>query len=146
MTILLVEDNPDEEKLAMLAFEKSGLSASVVVARDGQQAVDYMFAQGEYKGRDVSKLPYVIFLDINLPKINGLEVLRQIRKDERTKLVPIVLLTSSDEERDIVEGYASGANSYIRKPFDFTEFMQQIKTLGNYWLELNQTPHASRKR
>ena len=146
MTILLVEDNPDEEKLAMLAFEKSGLIDSVVVVRDGQQAVDYMFAQGEHKGRDVYQLPYVIFLDINLPKINGLEVLKLIRKDERTKLVPIVLLTSSDEEQDIVEGYSSGANSYIRKPFDFNEFMQQIKTLGNYWLELNQTPHASRKR
>ena len=146
MTILLVEDNPDEEKLAMLAFERSGFVNRVVVARDGQQAIDYMFAQGEHLGRDVKNLPSVIFLDINLPKINGLDVLKLIRKDERTKLVPIVLLTTSDEDRDIAEGYSSGANSYIRKPFDFKEFMQQIKTLGNYWLELNQTPHASRKR
>lgn len=146
MTILLVEDNPDEEKLAMLAFERSGFVNRVVVARDGQQAIDYMFAQGEHLGRDVKNLPSVIFLDINLPKINGLDVLKLIRKDERTKLVPIVLLTTSDEDRDIAEGYSSGANSYIRKPFDFKEFMQQIKTLGNYWLELNQTPHTSRKR
>jgi len=146
MTILLVEDNPDEEELAMLAFKKSGLSDSVVIARDGQEAIDYVFAQGSFLGRNIQEFPYVIFLDINLPKVSGLDVLRKIRSDERTKLIPIVLLTSSDEERDILDGYRYGANSYIHKQFDFMEFMQQIKLLGQYWLELNRIPNDTRKR
>lgn len=146
MTILLVEDNPDEEKLAMLAFKKSDLNDPVVVARDGQEAIDYVFAQGAFHGRDIQELPYVIFLDINLPKVSGLDVLKKIRSDDRTKLIPIVLLTSSDEERDILDGYRYGANSYIHKPFDFMEFMQQVKLLGQYWLELNRIPNDARKR
>jgi len=145
MTILLVEDNPDEEELALIAFKKSGIDRKIEVARDGQEAVDYMLAQGEYHDRDVKALPSVIFLDINLPKLSGLEVLKILRNDERTKLVPVVLLTSSDEEQDMIDGYASGANSYIRKPFDFNEFLLQIKTLGNYWIDNNRTPYASRR-
>ncbi len=146
MTILLVEDNPDEEQLAMIAFEKSGFDKDVEVVRDGQEAVDYMLAGGKYQGRDILDLPSVIFLDINLPKLNGLEVLKILRKDDRTKLVPVVLLTSSDEEKDMVEGYESGANSYIHKPFDFHEFLLQIKTLGNYWTEYNRTPYVARRK
>ena len=145
MTILLVEDNPDEEKLAMIAFQKSGLKETVEVARDGQEAVDYMLAQGDYQGRNVKDLPGVIFLDINLPKLSGIEVLRILRTDPRTKHVPIVLLTSSDEPQDMIDGYESGANSYIHKPFDFHEFVLQIKTLGNYWIDYNRTPYAERR-
>ena len=145
MTILLVEDNPDEEELALIAFKKSGIDRNIEVARDGQEAIDYMLAQGEFQERDVTALPSVIFLDINLPKLSGLEVLKILRNDERTKLVPVVLLTSSDEEQDMIDGYSSGANSYIRKPFDFNEFLLQIKTLSTYWLDNNRTPYAARK-
>jgi DNA-binding response OmpR family regulator len=145
MTILLVEDNPDEEELALIAFKKSGIDREIAVTRDGQEAVDYMLAQGQYHERDVKALPTVIFLDINLPKLSGLEVLKILRLDERTKLVPVVLLTSSDEEQDMIDGYSLGANSYIRKPFDFNEFLLQIKTLGNYWINNNRTPYAARR-
>ncbi|MFT6122981.1 MAG: DNA-binding response OmpR family regulator [Oleiphilaceae bacterium] len=145
MTILLVEDNPDEEALALIAFKKSGIDQQIAVARDGQEAVDYMLAQGVYHERDVKALPSVIFLDINLPKLSGLEVLKILRQEERTKLVPVVLLTSSDQEQDMIDGYSLGANSYIRKPFDFNEFLLQIKTLGNYWIDNNRTPYATRR-
>ena len=137
MTILLVEDNPDEEELALIAFKKSGVDMHINVARDGQEAVDYLFAQGDYQARVAEPLPMVVFLDINLPKLSGLEVLKILRNDERTKLVPVVLLTSSDEEQDMIDGYSSGANSYIRKPFDFNDFLLQIKILPTNISELD---------
>lgn len=141
-TILLVEDNPDEEELALRALRKSGVNTGVKVVRDGQEALDYLFCEGLYQGRDISNIPEVIFLDIKLPKLNGLEVLRKIRADQRSQLIPVVLLTSSDEESDMVAGYSCGANSYIKKPFDFNEFVEQIKVLGKYWLGINRTPQA----
>ncbi len=141
--ILLVEDNPDEEELALIAFERSGVPAKkIFVARDGQEALDYLTAEGDFSDRDIRETPSVVFLDINLPKLNGLEVLRRIRSDKRISLVPIVLLTSSDEQSDLLEGYRSGANSFIRKPYDFNEFITNINALGNYWLDMNLTPHA----
>lgn len=140
-TILLVEDDPDEERLAMVAFKQSGMGDNVVVARDGQEAVDYLLAQGSHKHRNIRDIPRVVFLDINLPKLNGLEVLRRVRSDARTSLVPIVLLTSSDEQRDKEEGYRSGANSFVRKAHDFDQFIANINELGNYWLALNTSPY-----
>ena len=140
-TILLVEDNPDDEILALRALKKAQTKNSVVVTRDGQEALDYIFGKGKYNGRNPNETPQVIFLDIKLPKLNGLEVLKNIRDDERTSLIPIVLLTSSDEERDMIDGYKLGANSYINKPVDFDEFIEQVKLLGKYWLGFNKTPH-----
>lgn len=140
-TILLVEDNPDDEVLALRALSKAETKNNIVVTRDGQEALDYIFGKGKYNGRNPSETPQVIFLDIKLPKLNGLEVLKNIRNDERTSLIPIVLLTSSDEERDMVDGYKLGANSYINKPVDFDEFIEQVKMLGRYWLGFNKTPH-----
>lgn len=140
-TILLVEDDPDEERLALAAFRQSGMGDCVVVARDGQEAVDYLFAQGIHKDRNINDIPRVVFLDIKLPKLNGIEVLRRIRGHESTSLVPVVLLTSSDEQRDKEEGYRSGANSFVRKPHDFDQFIADINELGNYWLELNHSPY-----
>jgi len=140
MTILLVEDNADDEALALRALKKSSVPNSVVVARDGEEALEYIFGQGRYQGRDVSQQPKVIFLDLKLPKLNGIEVLRSIRSDARTSRVPVVLLTSSDEVQDLKDGYDSGANSYINKPVDFNEFVEQVKLLGRYWLGVNRVP------
>ncbi len=140
-TILLVEDNPDDEMLALRALKRAETKNSVIVARDGQEALDYVFGTGKFDGRDPNETPQVIFLDIKLPKLNGLEVLKNIRNDQRTSLIPIVLLTSSDEERDMVDGYKLGANSYINKPVDFDQFIEQVKVLGRYWLAINKTPH-----
>ena len=139
-TILLVEDNPDDEMLALRALKRANTQNTVVVARDGEEALEYVFGTGKFKNRDPSETPQVIFLDIKLPKLNGLEVLKNIRKDQRTSLIPIVLLTSSDEERDMVDGYKLGANSYINKPVDFDQFIDQVKVLGRYWLGINKTP------
>lgn len=140
--ILLVEDNPDEEELALIALKRSGVpEEGVVVARDGQEALDYLLGQGKYASRDVNDIPRVVFLDINLPKLNGLEVLKRIRKNETTSIVPIVILTSSDEQRDLLQGYKLGANSFIRKAYDFDEFLANIKALSKYWLELNLTAY-----
>jgi CheY-like chemotaxis protein len=138
--ILLVEDNPDDEALTIRAFKKSHLVNDIVVAHDGAEALDYMFGRGSHAGRDVSVMPAVVLLDLRLPKIDGLEVLRRIRADERTKLTPIVILTSSKEEQDLINGYLSGANSYIRKPVDFDKFTDAIRQLGLYWLVLNEVP------
>ncbi|MEO3428079.1 response regulator [Pelagibius sp. CAU 1746] len=138
--ILLVEDNPDDEALALRAFAKNNIRNEVVVARDGSEALDYLFARKAYQGRDPAGLPQVVLLDLNLPKVSGLEVLRQIRADERTRLLPVVILTSSKEEQDIVEGYSLGANSYVRKPVNFDEFLAAARQLGLYWLLLNETP------
>ncbi|MBN1435707.1 MAG: response regulator [Sedimentisphaerales bacterium] len=139
-TILLVEDNVDDELLTIRAFKKNNISNVVSVARDGAEALDYLFARGQYKDRDPKVMPALILLDLNLPKIDGLEVLRQIRSDERTKLLPVVILTSSTEEQDVIKGYKSGANSYIKKPVDFAQFSEAVRQLGLYWLVLNQLP------
>jgi two-component system, response regulator len=142
-TILLVEDNPDDEALTLRAFRTNNIRNGVVVASDGAMALDYLFGTGKFDGRDVEDLPQVVLLDINLPKINGLEVLRRIRADERTRILPVVILTSSKEEQDLVEGYRSGANSYVRKPVDFEEFVRAARQLGLYWLLLNEIPTRS---
>ena len=138
--ILLVEDNPDDELLAIRALEKNNIMNEVVVARDGTEALDYLFGAGAYAGRDMSVMPQIILLDLKLPKIDGLEVLRRLRNDERTKLLPVVVLTSSKEERDLTESYSLGANSYIRKPVNFAQFTEAIRQLGLYWLVLNESP------
>jgi two-component system response regulator len=135
--ILLVEDNPDDEKLTLRALTKNNLS-KVVVVRDGVEALDYLFATGAYAGRDVSELPTVVLLDLKLPKLDGLGVLGRLRADERTKRLPVVVLTSSKEEQDLMGSYNLGANSYIRKPVDFTKFIEAVRQLGVYWLELNE--------
>ena len=140
--ILLVEDNPDDEELTLRALAKSNIMNRVVVARDGALALDYLFVRGDFATRDPKETPQVILLDLKLPKLDGLEVLRQLRADPRTKLLPVVILTSSREEQDILRGYDLGANSYIQKPVDFTQFVDAVRQLGLYWLVLNQPPPA----
>jgi two-component system response regulator len=141
--ILLVEDNPDDRDLALLAFEQSKIANEIVVAGDGADALDYLFGTGAHEERDSRQMPQVVLLDLNLPKLDGLEVLKRIRADVRTKRLPVVILTSSDEERDLVESYERGANSYIRKPVDFTQFIESVQQLGLYWLVLNEMPPAA---
>ncbi len=136
--ILLVEDNPDDEALTLRAFSKNQIKNPVIVTRDGVEALDYLFGTGSHAGRALSLMPAVILLDLKLPRIDGLEVLRRIRADARTSLVPVVLLTTSKEQQDIFEGYNLGANSYIRKPVDFEKFIQAVGQLGLYWLGLNE--------
>ena len=135
--ILLVEDDEDHEELTLLALKQANIKNEVVVMRDGAEALDYLFNTGPYEGRD-TKIPQLILMDLKLPKIDGIEVLRSLRAAERTKLLPVVILTSSTEERDIINGYSFGANSYIRKPVDFDKFTDAIQRLGLYWLTLNQ--------
>ena len=137
--ILLVEDNPDDEELTIRALKKNNIHNDMVIARDGAEALDYLFGTGAYAGRDVGKLPSVTLLDLKLPKIDGLEVLKRIRTNERTKLLPVVILTSSKEEQDLITGYSLGANSYIRKPVDFSQFIDAVRQLGLYWLLLNES-------
>jgi CheY-like chemotaxis protein len=136
--ILLVEDNPDDEALTMRALHKNRIANEVVVARDGVEALEYLFGTGAHAGRDTSQLPQIVLLDLKLPKLSGLEVLSRVRADPRTRLLPIVVLTSSQEERDVVDSYGRGANSYVRKPVDFQEFVEAVKSLGLYWLVLNE--------
>lgn len=143
-SILLVEDNPDDELLTLDALAANRVGNEVVVARNGVEALDYMFGTGRFAGRDPTELPAVVLLDLKLPKIDGLEVLRRIRADERTRWQPVVILTSSDEEQDRIQGYSLGANSYVRKPVDFDEFVQAAGQLGLYWLLLNQSPPAKK--
>ena len=138
-SILLVEDNADDEALALRALDKHKIRNPVVVVRDGQEALDYLFATGAYAGRDLAELA-VVLLDLKLPRVDGLQVLVRLRADPRTKLLPVVILTSSKEERDIVDGYSLGANSYVRKPIDFNEFSEAVRQLGLYWLLLNEWP------
>lgn len=144
-TVLLVEDNHDDEILTLRALKKNNIGNELIVARDGAEALDYLWGQGTYTGRDMREMPDVILLDLKLPKIDGFEVLRRLRSDERTKLLPVVILTSSNEERDRINGYGLGANSYVRKPVEFEEFVEAVKQLGLYWLILNQRPPASNK-
>jgi CheY-like chemotaxis protein len=138
--ILLVEDNPDDEELTRRAIRKNNILNELVVARDGAEALEYLFGTGVYAGRDTSIMPTVVLLDLKLPKIDGLEVLRQMRDDERTAYVPVVILTSSKEEQDIATGYKLRCNSYIRKPVDFVQFSEAVQTMGLYWLLLNEPP------
>lgn len=140
--ILLVEDNSSDEKLTVVAFKNCGVSNEVVVVRDGAEALDYLFGTGTYASRDPRVLPTLVLLDLGLPRIDGHEVLRRIRADERTKLLPVVILTSSKEDEDVARGYALGANAYVRKPVDFVEFAQAAKTLGLFWLLLNEPPRV----
>ena len=141
--ILLIEDNKSDEELTLRALNKHNIGNQVVVLRDGAAALDYLFGRGTHAGRDTQALPQVVLLDLNLPKVGGLEVLRAIRGDERTKLLPVVILTSSQEDSDLARGYASGANSYVVKPVDFTQFAEAVRRLGLYWLVLNQPPPTS---
>ena len=138
--ILLVEDSPDDQELIRMAIEDGHIANEIVAVSDGVQALDYLFGRGAYAGRDVSDTPLVILLDIKLPKVNGLEVLQQLRADPRTALIPVVMLTSSNEERDILTSYENGVNSYVRKPVDFDQFTEAVKQLKLYWVILNETP------
>jgi two-component system response regulator len=143
-TILLVEDNADDEALTFRALTKNNIGNQLIVAHDGAEALDYLFATGKYSGRDLNFGPQLVLLDLNLPKISGLEVLRQLRANERTKYLPVVILTSSNEEKDLLQGYDNGANSYVRKPVDFNQFIESVRQLGLYWLILNELPPARR--
>jgi CheY-like chemotaxis protein len=138
--ILLVEDNPDDEALTLRALRKNNIGNEVVVARDGAEALDYFFGTGAYAGRDMTIMPSMTLLDLKLPKLDGMEVLKRLRADDRTKLIPVVILTSSKEEQDLINGYSLGANSYIRKPVDFGQFVEAVRQLGLYWLVLNEAP------
>ncbi len=144
--ILLVEDHPDDEELTMRALKKNNILNRVVIARDGVQALEYVFGTGAYAGRDMNEMPQLILLDLKLPKIDGLEVLRRLRADERTRFLPIVILTSSKEEQDLLKSYKLGANSYVRKPVDFVEFTQAVQQLGLYWLILNESAPRAKVR
>jgi two-component system response regulator len=138
--ILLVEDNPDDIKLTLRALKKSNILNEVVIAEDGVEALDYLFGTGKHEGRDLNVMPQLILLDLKMPKIDGLEVLQRIRKNETTSLLPVVVLTTSSEDRDRIESYKLGANSYIRKPVDFNQFVEAVQQLGLYWLVLNEAP------
>lgn len=137
-TILLVEDNPDDEMLALRAFKKNNITSEVNVARDGVEALDFLFGRGAYQGRDLTQQPSLILLDLKLPKMDGLEVLKALRDNEHTRLIPVVVMTTSKEEDDLVRSYSYGANSYIRKPVDFNQFIDAVRQVGLYWLVLNE--------
>jgi two-component system response regulator len=142
--ILLIEDNADDEALTIRALEKNNIRNEVVVARDGAQALDFLFGRGDHASRETSALPQLVLLDLKLPKVDGLDVLKAIRGDQRTKRLPVVILTSSKEERDLLDGYDLGANSYVRKPVDFSAFAEAVRQLGLYWLVLNESPPERR--
>lgn len=141
-SILLVEDNPNDELLMLRALKKNNIANEVIVTHDGVEALDYLFGRGEYIGRDLNIMPQLMLLDLKLPKIDGLEVLRRVRADLRTKYIPVVILTTSAEQKDIIDSYDLGANSYVQKPVDFNEFIQATQQLGLYWLVINK--HVSR--
>jgi two-component system, response regulator len=138
--ILLVEDNPDDEELTLRALSKANVANEIVVARDGQEAVDYLFGTGKHAGRDLTVMPTVVLLDLKLPKLSGHDVLARMRADPRTRLIPAVILTSSSEEEDKLRGYKTGANSYVRKPVGFSEFAKAVSELGVYWVLINEGP------
>ena len=138
--ILLVEDNQDDEALTLRAFQRNKIRNPIVCVRDGQEALDWLFGEGAHRGRNSSERPAVVLLDLKLPKVEGMEVLRRVREHPQTKLTPVVILTSSKEDRDRLEGYSLGANSYIQKPVDFEQFVEAIRQLGLYWLVLNEPP------
>ncbi len=140
--ILLVEDNPVDEELTIMAFEKNNITNEIVVARDGAEALDYLFAAGQYENRDVNEKPQLVLLDLKLPKVDGLEVLQKIRENESLKRIPVVILTSSKEQQDLINAYNLGTNAYVRKPVDFTEFAEAVKQLGLFWLILNECPES----
>jgi two-component system response regulator len=142
--ILLVEDNPDDEALTVRALKKNKIMNEVVVARDGVQALDYLFGEGAHAGRDTREMPQLVLLDLKLPKLDGLRVLRRLRANDRTRLLPVVILTSSNEDKDRIDGYGLGANSYVRKPVDFDQFVAAVAQLGLYWLVLNEAPPTRR--
>lgn len=142
--ILLVEDNPDDQLLTIRALKKHNVMNEVVIANDGAEALDYLFGTGAYAGRDTSVMPQLVLLDLKLPKIDGLEVLRRMRADERTRLLPVVVLTSSREQQDLVDSYGLGANSYVRKPINFEQFTRAVEQLKLYWLVLNEAPPPGR--
>jgi two-component system, response regulator len=143
--ILLAEDNPDDEELTRLAFEQAGQPHRLVIVRDGAEALDWLFAAGAFAGRTPAEPPDLVLLDLKLPKVDGLEVLRRLRADPRTALTPVIILTTSLEEPDLANAYRHGANSYIRKPVDFDQFTEALRVLGHYWLKLNQAPPRARK-
>lgn len=143
-TILLVEDNPDDVELTIRALQKNNIANEVIVVGDGEEALAYLTGTGTYAGRNLADLPQVVLLDLKLPKVGGIEVLRALRADPRTRLLPVVVLTSSSEEPDIITSYQLGANSYIRKPVDFNQFLEAVRQLGLYWLVLNQAPPVNR--
>lgn len=143
--ILLVEDNPDDEALTLRALKKNNIKNEVVVATNGVEALDYLFGEGTHAGRDTRVMPQVVLLDLKLPKLDGFEVLKRMRSEERTKLLPVVILTSSDEEQDRINGYGLGANSYVRKPVEFGSFIEAVKQLGLYWLILNRTAPIAKR-
>lgn len=138
--ILLVEDNPDDEALTLRAFRKNNIGNRIAVVRDGVEALDFLFCKGACADRDPHDQPQVILLDLKLPKLDGMEVLERIRREENTRLLPVVILTSSKEEQDVIKGYSLGANSYVRKPVDFNQFVEAVRQLGLYWMVLNETP------
>jgi len=142
--ILLVEDNPDDEALTLRAFKQNNIRNDVVVAHDGVEALDFLFGTGTHQGRDMSVQPQLILLDLKLPKLDGLEVLKRLRADARTQCLPVVILTSSKEEQDLIQSYHNGANSYVRKPVDFSQFTEAVRQLGLYWLVLNEPPPFKR--
>lgn len=144
-TILLVEDNLDDVELTLLALKKNNIKNEIEVVNDGAEALDFLFSTGKYSGRDLTLLPAMVLLDLNLPKVGGFEVLKQIRDNERTKFLPVVILTSSKHDQDLVEGYSLGVNSYVRKPVDFTQFTEAVRQLGLYWLLLNEVPPIKRE-
>lgn len=144
-TILLVEDNEDDVTLTLRAFNKINVKNKIVIAGDGEEAIDFLFCKGKFAGRDINDLPSVVLLDLKLPKVNGFEVLKAIRENPNTKYLPVVILTSSKEEQDVINGYSLGANSYLRKPVDFEKFFEAVKTLGVFWLLLNETPQNPNK-
>lgn len=139
-TILLVEDNPDDVELTRRAFRKNNIANNIVVTHDGVEALDYLFGRGAFADRDVRDPPRLVLLDLKLPKLDGLQVLERLRADERTRLTPVVILTSSKEEQDLVSGYQTGANSYVRKPVDFNRFVEAVRHIGLYWLLINESP------
>jgi len=145
-TILLVEDNPDDVELTLRALKQYNVGNQIDVVRDGAEALEYLFTTGTYAERDASNMPAVVILDLKLPKVDGLEVLQRMRADERTKLVPVVILTSSKEEKDMINGYKFGANSYVQKPVDFTQFLEAARQLGLYWMVINEPPPQTRRQ